>query len=73
METGQTQYGTRLLEVPALHQDGHTISIAFTVTLMTRPGARQPFGIVAVIRDNTARRSELRAARDRLAALGGSR
>jgi PAS domain S-box-containing protein len=72
MVSGETQYGTRLLEVPALHRDGHTISIAFTVTLLTPPGRRQPFGIAAVIRDDTARRAELREARDRLAALGDS-
>jgi PAS domain S-box-containing protein len=68
MATGHTDYGGRLLEVPALHRDGHTISIAFTVTLLTAPGA-PPTGIMAVIRDDTARRSELRAARRRLAEL----
>jgi PAS domain S-box-containing protein len=69
MESGHTKYGAELLEVPALHQDGHTISIAFTVTLLAAPGERRPFGIAAVIRDDTARRAELRQARDRLAAL----
>jgi PAS domain S-box-containing protein len=67
MESGHTDYGTRLLEVPAVHRDGHTISIAFTVTLLKRPGARQPYDIVAVMRDDTARRTELKELRDRLA------
>jgi PAS domain S-box-containing protein len=69
METGHTQYGNRLLEVPALHRDGHTFSIAFTVTLLTRAGQQAPDGIVALIRDDTARRQELRHLRDRLATL----
>jgi PAS domain S-box-containing protein len=68
MATGHTDYGERLLEVPAIHRDGRTISIAFTVTLLRRPGERQPFGIVAVMRDDTARRAELQDAKRRLAA-----
>ena len=56
MQTGRTEYGTRLLEVPAVHRDGRTISIAFTVTLLKRPGEQRPYDIVAVIRDDTARR-----------------
>ena len=59
METGHTEYGGRLLEVPALHRDGHTFSIAFTVTLLTRPGEQRPDAIAAVLRDDTARREEL--------------
>jgi PAS domain S-box-containing protein len=69
METGHTQYGNRLLEVPALHRDGHTFSIAFTVTLLRQPGQHRPDGIAAVIRDDTARRRELRGLQDRLAIL----
>jgi PAS domain S-box-containing protein len=64
METGHTEYGTRLLEVPALHRDGHTFSIAFTVTLLTHPGEQRPDAIAAVIRDDTARYAERRRARD---------
>jgi len=69
METGHTQYGERLLEVPALHRDGHTFSIAFTVTLLMRAGEQRPAGIAALIRDDTARRHELRSLRDRLATI----
>jgi PAS domain S-box-containing protein len=65
METGHTEYGTRLLEVPALHRDGHTFSIAFTVTLLTHPGEPRPDAIAAVIRDDTARYEERRRARKR--------
>lgn len=57
MHTGHTDYGDRLLEVPALHRDGNgngrRLSIAFTVTLLTVPGQDQPVGVAAVIRDDT--------------------
>ena len=56
MASGSSKYSTQLLEVPALHRDGTTLSIAFTVTL-TRDGARVT-GIAAVIRDETERRRE---------------
>lgn len=56
MQTGHTEYVGRMLEVPALHRDGHTFSIAFTVTLMRRAGQRTPSGIAAVIRDDTVQR-----------------
>jgi PAS domain S-box-containing protein len=69
METGHTEYGDRLLEVPALHRDAHTLSIAFTVTLLTRPGERRPVAIAAVLRDDTARWREVKDLRDRLAAI----
>jgi PAS domain S-box-containing protein len=72
METGHTDYGTRLLEVPALHRDGHTISVAFTVTLLKSHGNIRPQGIAAVLRDDTARWQERRRTRERLAMLESS-
>ena len=69
METGHTEYGTKLLEVPALHRDGHTLSLAFTVTLLKQPGEARPYDIVAVLRDDTQRRRELKEARDGLASV----
>jgi hypothetical protein len=60
MTTGHTSYGNRLLEVPALHRDGRTLSVAFTVTLL-RPIGMNPIGIVAVLRDETARWQERRS------------
>jgi PAS domain S-box-containing protein len=62
MVSGRTRYGDRLLEVPALHRDGRRLSIAFTVTLLRRSGARRPFAVAAVVRDDTQRWSG-RAAR----------
>ena len=62
METGHTEYGHRLLEVPAVHRDGHAISIAFTVTMLHQGGQQLPTGIAAVIRDDTANWRARRAA-----------
>lgn len=64
MATGQTSYANRLLEVPALHRDGHRISIAFTVSLLFEDDV--PAGVVAVVRDETSRREELMELRSRL-------
>jgi PAS domain S-box-containing protein len=68
MRTGQTHYGTEVLRVPALHKNGHTLSIAFTVALLPAgDGGIQ--AIAAIIRDETARWEEERALRRRLAEL----
>lgn len=68
MRTGHTDYGDRLLEVPALHRDGRTLSIAFTVTLLLGPDGK-PSAIAAVVRDDTERWQERRRLRSELAAL----
>jgi hypothetical protein len=68
MRTGHTKYGADVLRVPAVHKDGRTLSIAFTVALMREPdtGARV---IAAIIRDETTRWNEERELRRRLAEL----
>ena len=66
METGITKYGADLLRVPALHKDGHTLSIAFTVSMLFSED-RKVTGIVAFVRDETARFAEDRKLRARLA------
>lgn len=68
MATGETKYGSDLLKVPATHKDGRAMSIAFTVALL-RDAQGQVSGIVAVIRDETARFQEDRQLRKRLAEL----
>jgi PAS domain S-box-containing protein len=68
METGVTRYGNDVLRVPAVHKDGHTLSIAFTVALLRSPDGRIS-GIAAVIRDETARFNDERALRKRLMEL----
>ena len=68
MRTGHTKYGAEVLRVPAVHKDGRTLSIAFTVALMRAPdtGARV---IAAIVRDETTRWNEERELRRRLAEL----
>jgi PAS domain S-box-containing protein len=68
MATGTTRYGSSLLKVPAKHQDGHTLSIAFTVGMLFDEN-HQATGVVAVIRDETERFAQERALKQRLAEL----
>jgi PAS domain S-box-containing protein len=68
METGHTRYGTEVLRVPAIHKDGRTLSIAFTVALLYTPDRKARI-ITATIRDETSRWNEERALRQRLAEL----
>ena len=65
MATGITKYGSDLLRVPALHKDGHTLSIAFTVSMLFN--AEHKVGsIVAIVRDESKRFAEDRDLRKRL-------
>ena len=68
METGVTKYGNDVLRVPAVHKDGHTLSIAFTVALLHAPDGNVS-AIVAVIRDESSRFAEDRVMRKRLTEL----
>ena len=62
MQTGETAYADRLLQVPALRRDGTPLSIAFTVSLL-HDDLRSPAGVAAVLRDDTANFELRRAAR----------
>jgi signal transduction histidine kinase len=68
METGTTKYGKQTLRVPAVHKDGHTLSIAFTIAML-RDEHHQVSGVVAVIRDETTRFLEEKELKKRLAEL----
>ncbi|MDB5765947.1 MAG: putative signal-transducing histidine kinase [Collimonas fungivorans] len=68
MDTGITRYGNDVLRVPAVHKDGHTLSIAFTVALL-QTADNKVAAIVAVIRDESSRFAEDRALRKRLAEM----
>jgi PAS domain S-box-containing protein len=68
MDTGVTRYGNDVLRVPAVHKDGHTLSIAFTVALL-HTADNKVAAIVAVIRDESSRFAEDRALRKRLTEL----
>lgn len=68
MLTGYTRYGDKLLSVPALHRDGHRLSIEFSVALL-RDEADQIVGISAIMRDVTDRREAEKALRAKLSEL----
>lgn len=68
MGTGITKYGADVLRVPALHKDGHTLSIAFTVSMLFT-AERKVSGIVAIVRDETRRFAEERELRKRITEL----
>ena len=52
METGETQYGDRLLSVPGIRKDGGRVSLEFTVALiMSDDGGVE--GVAAIVRDVT--------------------
>lgn len=66
MATGRTRYTTDVLRVPVLHKDGRTLSIAFTVALLSSPEGKAE-AITAIVRDETARWNEERELRRRVA------
>jgi PAS domain S-box-containing protein len=68
MQTGQTKYGTEVLRVPAHHKDGRSLSIAFTVALLSRADGQTEV-IAAIVRDETSRWNEERSMRQRLREL----
>ena len=69
IRTGQTRYGEgQLLSVPAIRKDGARISVEFTIVPFM-DGEGNMTGIAAVMRDATARFEEMRALRQRVAAL----
>ena len=68
MSTGQTHYGSEVLRVPAVHKDGRSLSIAFTVALIFSQDGKVN-AITAIVRDETARWQEERALRRRLTEL----
>jgi PAS domain S-box-containing protein len=67
METGHSRYGEGdLLSVPAIRRDGATISVEFTIVpLKTETDLMT--GMVAIMRDVTARFEEMRQLKRKLA------
>ena len=68
MATGTTKYGSDLLRVPAIHKDGRTMSIAFSVAMLFEADGKVG-SIVAIIRDETTRFAEDREMRKRITEL----
>jgi PAS domain S-box-containing protein len=70
MGGAESQYGSRLLAVPALRQEGGPISSEFSMVLV-RDEAGGVLGIAAILRDVSERWQREKALKDRLAALEG--
>jgi PAS domain S-box-containing protein len=69
MAGGPSRYGAGdLLSVPALRQDGSQISVEFTIAPV-RSAEGETVGLVAVMRDVTARFQEIRALKQKLRTL----
>lgn len=68
MQTGETRYASNVLKVPAIDKEGCRLSIGFTVALMYSE-KKELTGIIAVVRDETARYNEERNLRERLWSL----
>ena len=67
IQTGVTKYGNTLLRVPAVHKDGRSISIAFSVSMLL-DDKKEPIAIAAIVRDETERFQEERELKAKLAA-----
>jgi PAS domain S-box-containing protein len=67
IQTGVTKYGNTLLKVPAVHKDGRSISIAFSVSMLF-DDQKEPIAIAAIVRDETERFQEERELKAKLAA-----
>jgi PAS domain S-box-containing protein len=68
MATGETRYGTDLLAVPAMHQNGSRISTEFSIVMLNDDNGK-PIGVAAVLRDVTERHQKEKRMLDRLADL----
>ena len=68
MATGETAYGTKLLAVPAMHRDGHRLSVEFSI-VMVRGAAGELTGVATIMRDSTERWKKEKAMKERLAEL----
>ena len=67
MATGESRYGHGdVLAVPGIRKDGTGVSLEFTI-VPVRDAASQMIGMVAIMRDVTARFEELRALRHKIA------
>ncbi|MGQ4274086.1 PAS domain S-box protein [Terrihabitans sp. B22-R8] len=66
--SGHSRYGAGdLLAVPGLRKDGSRLSLEFTITLLK--DGESVNGMIAVMRDVTAKFEEMRALRKKVAAL----
>ena len=67
MATGESRYGHGdVLAVPGIRKDGTGVSLEFTI-VPVRDGTSRMIGMVAIMRDVTARFEEMRALRQKIA------
>jgi PAS domain S-box-containing protein len=68
MATGESRYGQGdVLAVPGIRKDGTGLSLEFTI-VPVRDETSEMIGVVAIMRDVTARFEEMRALRQKIAA-----
>lgn len=68
MASGETRYGSKLLAVPALRQDGSRLSTEFSIVMLLDDD-NNPLGVAAIMRDVTERHQQEKELRTRLAEL----
>jgi PAS domain S-box-containing protein len=68
MATGVTRYGQELLATPGLRKNGQPLSVEFSLTLIRGEDGRLK-GAAAIVRDVTAKWTETKALKQRLAEL----
>ena len=68
VETGETQYGDRLLSVPGVRSDGSRVSLEFTVALVKSEEGRVE-GVAAIVRDVTEGWQRERGLKQKIAEL----
>ena len=68
MATGETRYGTEMLAVPAMHQNGSRLSTEFSIVMLSDDDGK-PLGVAAIMRDITERHQEEKKLRERLSEL----
>lgn len=68
MAGGETHYGSKLLSVPALRQDGCQLSSEFSI-VMLRDALGRVMGVAAIMRDVSERFAQEKALKARVAAL----
>jgi len=68
METGETLYGTELMAVPAMHQNGSRLSAEFSIVMLNDDDGK-PIGVAAILRDVTERHQNEKKLHDRISDL----
>jgi len=68
MASGETKYGSDPLSVPGIRKDGSTLSLDFTIVMLTDEGGEVE-GVAAILRDVSKRWQETRELRRQIREL----